>query len=108
MSTTPQRESATQHAAYDSSGIWGIGDTAAQALAEAEGFFRDRFADQRDPALLATITGLRHALIEPALVDAVVEQGEGYRGFIEVDGVLMLSDTPVDERADLAALVGAQ
>ena len=85
--------SAKKWAVFDTSGIWGAGDTPRQAFYEAKGFFEDKLPP-RDPVLTATICGFQVARIAPELLDIVIEQGPGYVLFAHVDGELVPAAEP--------------
>jgi hypothetical protein len=73
------------YAAYTDApaGIWGAGETLKQALDEAAGYMRDRYAGDDFVGVMA---GFKFALIEPALLEAVVAQKRGgFRSF-RLDG----------------------
>jgi len=90
----PPRTPALKIAAYDADGIWGVGDNADQALAEAAGEIRDHFADPDDAAAERTIAGLKTAPVDDVLVADLHLYGAGFEYFAIVDGVLVPADAP--------------
>ena len=94
---------ATKFAAYDGKGIWGAGDTPEQARAEAEGFLRDKLAED-DPVLDIELAEIRVAAIGNELLDEVIRAGPGEFNHFQVAGdVIVPSDVPYDdEPADKA------
>jgi hypothetical protein len=88
------RVSAKKYAAYSADGIWGAGDTPEQALAEAEGYLTDLFANRRDPALRRTLEGLAVAPISEELLASVIHFGAGYERFCLREGVLVPAAAP--------------
>jgi len=92
VSTLPP-VSAKRWAVFDTSGIWGAGDTPRQAFYEAKGFFEDKLPP-RDPVLTQTICGFQVARIGPALLDIVIAEGPGYVLFAHVGDELVPADEP--------------
>lgn len=81
-------------ACYDPDGVWGLGETREQARHEAEGFFRDSFADQNDPALLRSLAALDIAEVDDLLARDITIHGPGFPCFRRDGDRLVFWDEP--------------
>jgi hypothetical protein len=72
------------YAAYrDDTGIWGVGETMKQALDEAAGYMRDRYAGNEFVGVMA---GFKFAFIAPALLAAALDHRRGGFRHFRLDG----------------------